>query len=55
MQPTELLQMVGERLDRVGCAWFVTGSVASTVFNLCSVWTVTYGMRVPSRRWRRRC
>jgi hypothetical protein len=31
MQPTELLQLVGERLDRIGCAWFVTGSVASTV------------------------
>jgi hypothetical protein len=32
MEPTELLRMVGERLDRIGCAWFVTGSVASTVF-----------------------
>jgi len=27
-----LLQVVGERLDRAGCARFVTGSVASTLF-----------------------
>lgn len=32
MEPTELLRQVGERLDRRGCARFVTGSVASTVF-----------------------
>jgi hypothetical protein len=32
MHPTELLRMVGERLVRIGCAWFVTGAVASTVF-----------------------
>lgn len=32
MGPTELLRLVGERLDRIGCPWFVTGSVASTVF-----------------------
>lgn len=32
MEPTELLRLVGERLDRFGCARFVTGSVASTVF-----------------------
>jgi len=32
MEPLELLRLVGERLDRVGCPHFVTGSVASTVF-----------------------
>ncbi len=32
MELTELLQIVGEHLDRVGCERFVTGSVASTVF-----------------------
>lgn len=32
MDPTGLLRLLGERLDRIGCAWFVTGSVASTVF-----------------------
>jgi hypothetical protein len=32
MEPTELLRLVGERLDRFGCARFVTGSVAATVF-----------------------
>lgn len=32
MDPTGLLRLLGERLDRMGCAWFVTGSVASTVF-----------------------
>lgn len=32
MEPTELLRLVGERLDRIGCERFVTGSVASTVF-----------------------
>ncbi|MBL9118563.1 MAG: hypothetical protein JNL80_01460 [Phycisphaerae bacterium] len=32
MEPTELLRLVGGRLDRFGCARFVTGSVASTVF-----------------------
>jgi len=32
MLPTELLRLVGERLDRLGCLRFVTGSVASTVF-----------------------
>ena len=32
MDPTGLLRLLGERLDRIGCAGFVTGSVASTVF-----------------------
>lgn len=32
MEPTELLRLIGERLDRIGCPRFVTGSVASTVF-----------------------
>lgn len=32
MEPTTLLRLVGERLDRIGCARFVTGSVASTVY-----------------------
>lgn len=32
MDPTELLRLIGERLDRIGCPRFVTGSVASTVF-----------------------
>lgn len=32
MQPTELLRLVGDRLDECGCPRFVTGSVASTVF-----------------------
>lgn len=32
MEPTELLRIVGAHLDLCGCARFVTGSVASTVF-----------------------
>ncbi len=32
MDPTELLRLIGERLDRIGCPRFVTGSIASTVF-----------------------
>ncbi|NBX37732.1 MAG: hypothetical protein EBR10_11030 [Planctomycetes bacterium] len=32
MEPTELLRLVGEQLDRVGCQRFTTGSVASMVF-----------------------
>lgn len=32
MEPTELLRLVGERLDRLGCERFTTGSLASMVF-----------------------
>lgn len=32
MEPTELLRLVGEELDRIGCQRFTTGSVASMVF-----------------------
>lgn len=32
MEPTELLRIVGERLDRLGCDRFTTGSLASMVF-----------------------
>ena len=32
MEPTELLRLVGEQLDRIGCRRFTTGSVASMVF-----------------------
>jgi hypothetical protein len=32
MEPTELLRLVGEQLDRIGCQRFTTGSVASMVF-----------------------
>ncbi len=32
MEPTELLRIVGKHLDQCGCARFVTGSLASTVF-----------------------
>lgn len=31
MEPTELLGVVGEVLDRIGCARFTTGSIASMV------------------------
>ena len=32
MEPTELLRVVGDELDRIGCQRFTTGSVASMVF-----------------------
>jgi hypothetical protein len=32
MEPTELLRLVGEQLDRIGCQRFTTGSVVSMVF-----------------------
>ena len=32
MEPTELLRVVGDQLDRIGCQRFTTGSVASMVF-----------------------
>lgn len=32
MEPTELLGVIGEVLDRIGCARFTTGSVASMVY-----------------------
>jgi len=32
MEPTELLGVVGEVLDRIGCARFTNGSVASMVY-----------------------
>jgi hypothetical protein len=31
MEPTELLRLVGEQLDRIGCQRFTTGSVASMI------------------------
>jgi len=32
MEPTELLRVVGDQRDRIGCQRFTTGSVASMVF-----------------------
>ena len=32
MEPTELLRLVGEQLDRIGCPRFTTGSVAAMVY-----------------------
>ena len=32
MEPTDLLALVGAQLDRIGCARFTTGSVASMVY-----------------------
>ena len=31
MEPAELLRLVGEQLDRIGCQRFTTGSVASMI------------------------
>ena len=31
MEPTELLRLVGEQLDSIGCQRFTTGSVASMI------------------------
>ncbi len=32
MQPTDLLRVVGQQLERLGCTYFTTGSVASTLY-----------------------